>query len=256
MAAVLASGPGAERTIRRRRFHADPPRRLRRPPPSSATARQPRCGGSGGRRRGRRTSPSPARAGPPPDPPPLRRLPADEITVHEGIPVTTVPRTIFDLAATSSADVVEFALREAESPPLRLPLPAGPPRPLSRPPRLPQGPPRPRPSRRNAPGRRPQPARGTLRPLPPPPPPSATPAQRLARGGGRRYQVDRLWLTRHGIIELDGWEGHRTRAAFREDRTRDRRLPAPGYGVTRIAWTQLDDEPETIASDLRALLGA
>ena len=41
-------------------------------------------------------------------------LPADEVTTERGIPVTTVPRTLFDLAATSSVDVVEHALRESE----------------------------------------------------------------------------------------------------------------------------------------------
>ena len=39
---------------------------------------------------------------------------ADEVTVEHGIPVTTVPRTLFDLAAGASVDVVESALREAE----------------------------------------------------------------------------------------------------------------------------------------------
>jgi hypothetical protein len=41
-------------------------------------------------------------------------LPADEVTEHDGIPVTTVPRTILDLAAVSRPDVVESALRQAE----------------------------------------------------------------------------------------------------------------------------------------------
>lgn len=41
-------------------------------------------------------------------------LPADEVTVEEGIPVTSVPRTILDLAATESLDVVENLLREIE----------------------------------------------------------------------------------------------------------------------------------------------
>lgn len=41
-------------------------------------------------------------------------LPADEITIQEGIPVTTVPRTIFDLAATEPLDVVKKLLREME----------------------------------------------------------------------------------------------------------------------------------------------
>jgi hypothetical protein len=39
-------------------------------------------------------------------------LPGDEVTVEDGIPVTTVPRTIFDLSAVSSVDVVENAIKE------------------------------------------------------------------------------------------------------------------------------------------------
>jgi hypothetical protein len=39
-----------------------------------------------------------------------------------------------------------------------------------------------------------------------------------------------------------------------EDRSRDRRLRVAGYGGARIAWGQLEDEPEAIAADLRALL--
>lgn len=41
-------------------------------------------------------------------------LPSDEVTVHEGIPVTTVPRTVLDLAAGSSVDEVEVAIRQVE----------------------------------------------------------------------------------------------------------------------------------------------
>ncbi len=43
-----------------------------------------------------------------------KALPLDEVTVEEGIPVTTVPRTVFDLAASESADVVENLIREME----------------------------------------------------------------------------------------------------------------------------------------------
>jgi len=50
--------------------------------------------------------------------PGLRRhfavLPADEVTEQAGIPVTTVPRTILDLAATEPVGVVEGALRQSE----------------------------------------------------------------------------------------------------------------------------------------------
>ncbi|HKT84411.1 MAG TPA: hypothetical protein VJQ84_11290, partial [Solirubrobacterales bacterium] len=41
-------------------------------------------------------------------------LPGDEVTVHERIPVTSVPRTVLDLAASSSTDEVEVAIRQVE----------------------------------------------------------------------------------------------------------------------------------------------
>ncbi|MGE0066330.1 MAG: hypothetical protein AB7T48_03155, partial [Solirubrobacterales bacterium] len=38
----------------------------------------------------------------------------DEVGIEDGIPVTTVPRTNFDLAAVSDAHAVESALRQCE----------------------------------------------------------------------------------------------------------------------------------------------
>jgi len=70
----------------------------------------------------------------------------------------------------------------------------------------------------------------------------------------KRFQVDCLWPDQRQIVELDGWQGHKTRTAFREDRARDRRLRVAGYGVTRLTWNQLEDEPESIAADIRVLL--
>ena len=72
--------------------------------------------------------------------------------------------------------------------------------------------------------------------------------------GDKRYLVDCHWPDLRQVVELDGWDGHSTRTAFREDRARDRRLAAAGYRVTRITWNQLEDEAETVASDLRSLL--
>jgi very-short-patch-repair endonuclease len=57
------------------------------------------------------------------------------------------------------------------------------------------------------------------------------------------------------LVDLDGWQGHKTRTAFRDDRARDRRLRVAGYSLTHITWNQLDDEPEAVAADLRVLLG-
>ena len=183
-------------------------------------------------------------------------LPPDEVSEHRGIPVTTVPRTLFDLAAVSSVDAVEHALRESEFRRLhdRLSLPDL----LARYPGR-RGAPTVRKClwrRRNLPAGR---ARSWLEleflpflrrhDLPRP---------RLnvwLQVGGRSIQVDCLWPGQV-VVELDGFAGHGTRVAFREDRARDRRLRVAGYGVTRIAPEQLEDEPEEIAADLRALLRA
>lgn len=69
-----------------------------------------------------------------------KALPPDEVTVEEGIPVTSVPRTILDLAATESEDVVENLLREMEFLELRDRLALGPGRAVSEKARRPQGP--------------------------------------------------------------------------------------------------------------------
>lgn len=187
-------------------------------------------------------------------------LPADEMTIEDGIPVTTVPRTIFDLAAGPSrrlaerAQAVEGMLRQAEYRELHdsLSLPAL----LDR-----------YPGRSGAPAIRAALARraessGHTR--------SALEDRFLAfldqhglprpqlnawiEVGGTPYEVDCLWPDQRQIVELDGWQAHGTRAAFRQDRTRDRRLQAAGYATTRLTWSQLTDEPTAIARDLRQSL--
>ena len=186
-----------------------------------------------------------------------KALPADEVTVHEGIPVTTVPRTIFDLAATEDVDTLAAMLRESEHRNLwdRLSLPDL----IDR-----------NPGRRGVKrvrlalqrvteepsGRKRSPLEERFAPF--------LRRHRLPMPrfndwitlGAKRYQVDCHWPDTGQIIELDGWEGHGTRSAFQDDRERDRRLRVAGYSVTRLTWNQLRDEPEAIAADLRVLLGA
>src|SRR6476646_10010101 len=184
-----------------------------------------------------------------------KALPHDEVTVEEGIPVTSVPRTIFDLAATEPLDVVKALLRESEFRELsdRLSL-------WDLVERYP--------GRRGI--RKVKAALEALRDEPVGERKSRF-EERFApflgrhhlprprfndwiRVGGKRFQVDCHWVEAKQVVELDGWQGHKTRTAFREDRARDRRLRVAGYGVTRLTWNQLADEPETIASDLRVLL--
>jgi very-short-patch-repair endonuclease len=183
-------------------------------------------------------------------------LPADEVTAVHGIPVTTVPRTLLDLAAHASIETVESALRESEylqlhdRLSLRDLLARYPGRRGCRKARACLA------RRAEAPGRVRSPLEERFIPflrrhrLPPPQ------LNAWVQAGERRFQVDCLWPQRRLIVELDGYASHGTRIAFREDRARDRLLGVAGYGVTRISWAQLDDEPEAIASDLKALLGA
>jgi len=184
-----------------------------------------------------------------------KALPADEVTVEKGIPVTTIPRTILDLAAGESPDVVGNLLRESEYRRLydrlslwdlveRYPGRRGVGKARTALERLreePCGRSRSRLEERFGSflrrHRLPQPRFNDWILL-----------------GGKRYQVDCHWPGTGQIVELDGWEGHGTRAAFREDRARDRALKVAGHSVTRLTWNQLEDEPEVIASDLRALL--
>jgi len=58
------------------------------------------------------------------------------------------------------------------------------------------------------------------------------------------------------VAELDGHASHGTSAAYERDRARDRVLNAAEWRVVRITWRQLHREPEAVAADLRALLGA
>jgi very-short-patch-repair endonuclease len=184
-----------------------------------------------------------------------KALPADEITVEAGIPVTSVPRTIFDLAATESVDVVQSMLKEAEHRNLwdrlslwdlveRYPGRRGVRRVRVALERLKEEPA----------GRERSPLEERFAPF--------LRRRRLPLPrfndwivlGDQGYEVDCHWPGTGQIVELDGWEGHKTRTAFREDRARDRRLRVAGYSVTRITWNQLDDEPEAVAADLQALL--
>lgn len=182
-------------------------------------------------------------------------LPDDEVTVHEGIPVTVVPRTIFDLAASSSVDRVENAIRQAEYRRLydrlslidmidRYPGRRGVRRvrqALSRIESLPSGRTRSPLEERFLPFLR---RYGLPRPR----------LNNWIVVGEERFEVDCHWSGTGQVVELDSWEAHGTRSAFREDRARDRILRTAGYSVTRISWAQLDDEPEAVALDLRKLL--
>jgi len=181
-------------------------------------------------------------------------LPADEVGRYRGIPVTSVARTMLDLAGMLDEREVERAWNEMEVRGYRLRLSV--PDLLDR-----------------YPGRK--------------------GVRRLARLANRRtlpvgitrndleeaflalvdrhalprprmnvhlvvrerfYEVDCLWEARKVAIELDGGRVHETRRAFHKDRERDRVLTAEGYTTARITWDHIHQTPAEVAHDLRRIL--
>jgi hypothetical protein len=71
---------------------------------------------------------------------------------------------------------------------------------------------------------------------------------------GEWIEIDALWRIERVALELDSRQFHDTPAAFETDRRRDRRLVAAGWRPVRITWRQLTDEPDAVARDLRRML--
>jgi hypothetical protein len=177
------------------------------------------------------------------------KLRGEEVTTHEGIPATTVARTLFDFAEVSSFEELKktaeaadrrnlLRLRELEGvceqgrgrralrPVRRLLVELGAP----------------------AEGRSPLEIRfaGFLREHGIP-----APAQNVLV---LDREVDILWPAAKLVVELDSWEHHGHRAAFERDRARDPKLLLAGYRTIRVTHRRLDDEPTQLAAELRALL--
>jgi very-short-patch-repair endonuclease len=63
--------------------------------------------------------------------------------------------------------------------------------------------------------------------------------------------VDFYWPQQRLVVETDSWSFHGSRAAYEADRARDAALIAEGYRVVRFTWHTID---ATIVRRLRALL--
>ena len=59
-------------------------------------------------------------------------------------------------------------------------------------------------------------------------------------------EVDAYWPDSRLVVELDGYEWHKTRKAFEEDRRRDAFLARYGIRVLRFTWRQLTRQPEVV----------
>jgi len=150
---------------------------------------------------------------------------AGHCTRRNGIPVTNPGRTLADLRPLLSPAQLAAAIREAEF--LGLP---------------------------RAGVRPPDPVRSELEQLFL----ALCRRQRLPRPGVNvridRYEVDFIWADARLIVEVDGWESHRSRSAFEEDRARDARLSVLGYRVLRFTWRQVTDDGAGVAKTIRALV--
>ena len=163
-------------------------------------------------------------------------LPADEITLHDRIPVTTVSRTLFDLAGVVSVHQLRRAVHEAEIRRLWDSLSLA--DLLERHPR--------------------RPGAAAIRELIRSPDAGITrgifeerfldfldanrfqrPATNVTfRLGDRFIEADCVWWEERVIVELDDHTTHGTRFAYERDRARDRTLVAAGWRVIRITWRQ------------------
>lgn len=180
----------------------------------------------------------------------VRRLDAADVTMREGTPVTSVARTLLDLAEVVPARQLERAVEEAER--LRIFDRAAVEAICDR-----------------IRGRRGiRPLRAALGRYDPVSQATRSELERrflehCSRAGIPRpsvnsqvagFEVDMCWLERRLIVELDGHAFHGTRKAFEADRIRDAELQAAGYQVVRITQSRLEHEADVALELLRLML--
>lgn len=68
------------------------------------------------------------------------------------------------------------------------------------------------------------------------------------------YEVDFYWRAHAVAVEVDGAAAHRTTRAFQTDRARDRILTTHGVHVLRVTWRDITHQPDTLARQLHTIL--
>ncbi len=66
--------------------------------------------------------------------------------------------------------------------------------------------------------------------------------------------VDAVWPAHRLVVEVDGGQAHGTPARVARDRANELALRSAGYHVIRYSWWQVTEQPQLVASDLRAAL--
>lgn len=168
-----------------------------------------------------------------------------QTTRHRGVPVTTVPQTLLDLAASRPRRELERAIREAHARWLVWPqtlvrfVASAKGRPGA-------------PALREAVGLE-GPSRSAFErkflalcrrqrlPLP------------LVNTPVAEETVDFFWPAQRLVVETDGYATHSTRDGFEHDRRLDATLARAGIRVQRFSWRQLTERPGEVVSTLQAL---
>jgi hypothetical protein len=177
-----------------------------------------------------------------------RRIDRSDRTRWRGVPVTTVPRTLVDLAAVLDPPDLARAFHEAVV--KYKTKPASVDAILAR--------------RRNWPG-----ARDLKRVIWGGEPVSLSRLEssfvaHLKQAGlplpetnqpAGAYRVDCRWPEQRLTLELDSYRYHDTLHAWEQDREREREARARGDEFRRYTWTDVNERPAPMLADLRALLG-
>ncbi|HEY6729846.1 MAG TPA: DUF559 domain-containing protein [Solirubrobacterales bacterium] len=174
----------------------------------------------------------------------------EDETTRDGFPVTTVGRTLFDLAEVTDFDTLKGAAEEAD----RLKLLR-----LGELERV---------CERGRGRRALRPVKRLLAELDDVPDGGRSPLEIRFAAFVREYrlpqpvqnvhvlglEVDALWAAAKLVVELDSWEFHGHRAAFERDRARDPKLLIAGYRTIRVTHRRLDREAAQLATEIRQLL--
>ena len=72
--------------------------------------------------------------------------------------------------------------------------------------------------------------------------------------GSRTIIVDFLWRDRRLIVETDGAATHLTRKAFEDDRKRDAELAVLGFRTLRYTERRVRAEPDAVGNEIAALV--
>jgi very-short-patch-repair endonuclease len=66
--------------------------------------------------------------------------------------------------------------------------------------------------------------------------------------------VDCAWIAQRLVVEIDGYESHKIKRQFEDDRRRDIKLQKLGWRVLRLTYDRIHHEPAGVLDDLRAML--